>query len=274
MTTKDRTARRMAGPRAGAVVVLAMAGTILFSASAAQAACRLTDLNCIVQSTGQGVGSVGDQVGGAVQGVGGAVQGVGGAVQGVGGQVGGAVGGAVQGVGGTVQQVGGAVQQVGGTVQQVGDQVSGAVGGAGDTVKGVLNGGGSGSGGGGGSDPGGSGPGGSGPGGSGGPGGPAGTGGNGSPVATPAVVAHQNAPGGVIPAGPSVGHVGTVASQATPKGFLRRVGLVVSSAAGALGFPLALAAFAIAFVAVQNRLDRKDPKLAEAPIEPDVVRFN
>jgi len=29
----------------------------------------------------------------------------------------------------------------------------------------------------------------------------------------------------------------------------------------------------VAFLMVQNRLDRRDPKLAQAPIAPDVLRF-
>jgi hypothetical protein len=47
----------------------------------------------------------------------------------------------------------------------------------------------------------------------------------------------------------------------------------IGHAAATFGFPLALAVLVIAFVAVQRRLDRKDPKLALARSEPDTVRF-
>jgi hypothetical protein len=40
-----------------------------------------------------------------------------------------------------------------------------------------------------------------------------------------------------------------------------------------LAFPLALALIVVLFVAVQNRIDRKDPKLALAPVAPDLLRF-
>jgi hypothetical protein len=40
-----------------------------------------------------------------------------------------------------------------------------------------------------------------------------------------------------------------------------------------LSFPLALALIVLLFVAVQNRIDRKDPKLALAPVAPDLLRF-
>jgi hypothetical protein len=40
-----------------------------------------------------------------------------------------------------------------------------------------------------------------------------------------------------------------------------------------LAFPLALAVIVLLFVAVQNRIDRKDPKLALAPVAPDLLRF-
>ena len=47
----------------------------------------------------------------------------------------------------------------------------------------------------------------------------------------------------------------------------------IGHAAATFGFPLVLALLVIAFVAVQRRLDRKDPKLALASSEPDTVRF-
>ncbi len=54
--------------------------------------------------------------------------------------------------------------------------------------------------------------------------------------------------------------------------FDRIVGAAIG-AAKRLAFPLALALIVIGFVMVQNRIDRKDPKLALAPIAPDVLRF-
>lgn len=54
--------------------------------------------------------------------------------------------------------------------------------------------------------------------------------------------------------------------------FDRIVGAAIGVAKG-LAFPLALALIVIAFVMVQNRIDRKDPKLALAPIAPDLLRF-
>jgi hypothetical protein len=44
-------------------------------------------------------------------------------------------------------------------------------------------------------------------------------------------------------------------------------------AARQLGFPLALAVIVVAFAMIQNYIDRKDPKLALAPIRPEVLRF-
>jgi uncharacterized membrane protein YtjA (UPF0391 family) len=52
-----------------------------------------------------------------------------------------------------------------------------------------------------------------------------------------------------------------------------RIGGAVAEAAGQVVFPLALALLVVAFLMAQNRLDRRDPKLAEAPIAPDILRF-
>jgi hypothetical protein len=63
-------------------------------------------------------------------------------------------------------------------------------------------------------------------------------------------------------------------SRTIPRGGLfDRIGSLAIQAAEALAFPLALAAIVLLFVAVQNRIDRKDPKLALAPITPDLLRF-
>jgi uncharacterized membrane protein YtjA (UPF0391 family) len=52
-----------------------------------------------------------------------------------------------------------------------------------------------------------------------------------------------------------------------------RIGGAAAEAAKQVAFPLALALMVVAFLIVQNRLDRRDPKLAQAPIAPDVLRF-
>jgi hypothetical protein len=65
------------------------------------------------------------------------------------------------------------------------------------------------------------------------------------------------------------------ASQTIPHGgfFDRIVSLPIEVKAAVLAFPLALALIVLLFVAVQNRIDRKDPKLALAPVAPDLLRF-
>ena len=80
--------------------------------------------------------------------------------------------------------------------------------------------------------------------------------------------------------GPVIGPVAApisptpVVAQSIPRGglFDRIVPLAIE-AAKALAFPLALAVIVLLFVAVQNRIDRKDPKLALAPVAPDLLRF-
>jgi len=65
-----------------------------------------------------------------------------------------------------------------------------------------------------------------------------------------------------------------VVSRKIPRGGLfDRIGSLAIQAAKELAFPLALAVIVLLFVAVQNRIDRKDPKLALAPITPDLLRF-
>jgi hypothetical protein len=72
---------------------------------------------------------------------------------------------------------------------------------------------------------------------------------------------------GQITANPAV-------SIAIPQqGLFERIGSLATQAAKALAFPVALALIVLLFVAVQNRIDRKDPKLALSPIAPDVLRF-
>jgi hypothetical protein len=58
-----------------------------------------------------------------------------------------------------------------------------------------------------------------------------------------------------------------------PPGPFERIGSLAIKTAKILSFPLALALIVLLFVAVQNRIDRKDPKLALAPVAPDLLRF-
>jgi hypothetical protein len=57
------------------------------------------------------------------------------------------------------------------------------------------------------------------------------------------------------------------------RGLFERIGSLAIQTAKVLSFPLALALIVLLFVAVQNRIDRKDPKLALAPVAPDLLRF-
>jgi hypothetical protein len=57
------------------------------------------------------------------------------------------------------------------------------------------------------------------------------------------------------------------------QGLFERFGSLVIQRPELLAFPLALALIVLLFVAVQNRIDRKDPKLALAPVAPDLLRF-
>jgi hypothetical protein len=56
--------------------------------------------------------------------------------------------------------------------------------------------------------------------------------------------------------------------------FEDRVGEAVHVVAQSLGVVLALLAVAAGFVMVQNRLDRRDPKLALAPVETEMMVFS
>ena len=63
-------------------------------------------------------------------------------------------------------------------------------------------------------------------------------------------------------------------SRTIPRhGLFEGIGSLAIQTAKALAFPLALAVIVLLFVAVQNRIDRKDPKLALAPVAPDLLRF-
>jgi hypothetical protein len=141
-----------------------------------------------------------------------------------------------------------------------------AVGGVSDAVDGLLHPGGGGDGGGG--DDGGAPPGG-GPGGQGAPGsGGASQGLSGSPGS----LRFRDGPlppGNLSPSSPA----SSTSGPTEPPDLLGRIGGIAAEAARHLGFPLVLALVVVAFLMMQNYLDRKDPKLALAPILPEVMRF-
>jgi hypothetical protein len=70
-----------------------------------------------------------------------------------------------------------------------------------------------------------------------------------------------------------ISSIPAVSSTIPQQGLFDRIGRVAIQAAKALAFPLALALIVLLFVAVQNRIDRRDRKLALAPIAPDLLRF-
>ena len=59
----------------------------------------------------------------------------------------------------------------------------------------------------------------------------------------------------------------------SPRGFFDGLAGPIAEVASRVAFPLALAVLVLLFIAFQNRLDRKDPKLALAATSPDVLRF-
>jgi hypothetical protein len=80
--------------------------------------------------------------------------------------------------------------------------------------------------------------------------------------------------------GPVIGPVPSPISSAPAvsmtipqQGLFDRIGSLAIQAAKTLAFPVALALIVLLFVMVQNRIDRGDPKLALAPITPDLLRF-
>ena len=104
-------------------------------------------------------------------------------------------------------------------------------------------------------------------------------GGNGSGTG-PNGTATQGSGPSFLGRGPVIGPVpGPISSNpavstAIPQqGLFDRIGTLATLAAKALAFPVALAVIVLLFVAVQNRIDRRDPKLALAPIAPDLLRF-
>jgi vacuolar-type H+-ATPase subunit H/uncharacterized membrane protein YtjA (UPF0391 family) len=96
-----------------------------------------------------------------------------------------------------------------------------------------------------------------------------GSGGGDGPIGAP--------PGGVV--GPFVLDPQAVGSGLVnetvpaPRGFLGGLAGPAAEIASRIAFPLALAVLVLLFIAFQNRLDRRDPKLALAATSPDVLRF-
>ena len=96
-----------------------------------------------------------------------------------------------------------------------------------------------------------------------------GSGGSDRPIGTPA--------GGV--AGPfaldppALGSGLVIEAVPAPRGFLGGLAGPAAEVASRIAFPLALAVLVLLFIAFQNRLDRRDPKLALAATSPDVLRF-
>jgi hypothetical protein len=92
------------------------------------------------------------------------------------------------------------------------------------------------------------------------------------PVAAPTDPSEDG--GGVLAAAPSP--IETPAARAAVLGVLvetDRGPFGFDNAVGGLAFPVALALAVGIFLLVQGRLDRRAPKLALAPVEPDVVGF-
>ena len=73
------------------------------------------------------------------------------------------------------------------------------------------------------------------------------------------------------PAGDTV--IGAGASSTSPLDLLGPFAGSLPEVVGRLAFPLVLVGLVLGFAAVQNRLDRKDPKLALATTTPDVLNF-
>ena len=89
-----------------------------------------------------------------------------------------------------------------------------------------------------------------------------------------AVVAGRSPDGPGIATGPTISAASGIAPLgSTDRTSGNRFGEVLGGVARSLAVVLALFGLAVAFVAVQDRFDRSDPRLALAPVEPDVVNF-
>jgi hypothetical protein len=150
--------------------------------------------------------------------------------------------------------------------QRGGDTDGGTLGGivqqGKDTVDGVLNPGGSGGGPGGGS--------GGGSGGSG--GGSGGTRHHAGPVGSTTARGFTSSTLNTTPATSNDATMASVGAHRRST-VLHSIGGTVVRTAKQLSFPLILAVIVALFVAIQNRVDRNDPKLALAPLTPDRMRF-
>jgi hypothetical protein len=72
---------------------------------------------------------------------------------------------------------------------------------------------------------------------------------------------------------PALGDAPAVESSLEPRGFLGGIAGSGGSIVSRIAFPLALALLVFLFVAFQDRVDGRDPKLALAATSPDVLRF-
>jgi uncharacterized membrane protein YtjA (UPF0391 family) len=72
---------------------------------------------------------------------------------------------------------------------------------------------------------------------------------------------------------PTLGSGLVIETVPAPQGFLGGLAGPAAEIASRIAFPLALAVLVMLFIAFQNRLDRRDPKLALAATSPDVLRF-
>lgn len=86
---------------------------------------------------------------------------------------------------------------------------------------------------------------------------------------SPALLERKLAAGAAEPVSQNV----AAFSPEATRGLFARIADGIGEAARQAGFPLALAALVVAFLMIQDRVDRKDPKLALAPREPDDVVF-
>jgi hypothetical protein len=98
----------------------------------------------------------------------------------------------------------------------------------------------------------------------------------------PAAPGHRDVPGGRGPGRPGlsgrtesfIGDLSGATRGARPdRSSGDRFQAALGGVARSLAIVLALFGLAVAFVAVQDRLDRSDPRLALAPVESDVVEF-
>jgi hypothetical protein len=80
----------------------------------------------------------------------------------------------------------------------------------------------------------------------------------------------------LIPNGGLGGEAPGASETRPPKhknGLLGQIGGAVAGVAKRLGFPMALALLVFLFAALQNRLDRNEPRMVRASMVPDVMRF-